>query len=77
MRYNAEELLALPNKVKRTLAKKLWQSLDDNTSFTKEDKQIIRELDRRWELIEAGKMKSYTSKQFWNKIEKYKQNKLK
>jgi putative addiction module component (TIGR02574 family) len=65
MRYNTKELLALPDKEKRGLAKKLWKSLADSTGIVKENKATITELDKRWNSIENGDMKTYSSKDFW------------
>ena len=45
MAYNTKELLALPDKEKRGLAKKLWKSLADNTSIAKEDGATVKELE--------------------------------
>jgi putative addiction module component (TIGR02574 family) len=65
MRYNTKELLALPDKEKRGLAKKLWKSLADSTGIVKENEATITELDKRWNSIENGDMKTYSSKDFW------------
>ena len=65
MAYNTKELLALPDKEKRGLAKKLWKSLAENMSIAREEQSIIQELDKRWNSIENGEMKTYSSKDFW------------
>ncbi len=35
MAYTTKELLALPSKQKRKLAKQLWKSLDENSAYSK------------------------------------------
>ena len=75
MAYNTKELLALSDKEKRGLAKKLWKSLADNTSIAKEDRATVQELDKRWSLIEKGEMKTYSSKEFWEVVEQKRQKK--
>ena len=47
MTYSTKQLLALPDKEKRLLAKKLWGSLSENNSPAKEDQQLMKALDKR------------------------------
>ena len=68
--YLTEQLLALPDKEKRLLAKKLWGSLSENNSPAKEDQQLMKALDKRWEDIESGKIKLYSKKEFWESLHK-------
>ena len=68
MSYSTEQLLALPDKEKRLLAKKLWSSLGENNTPSKEDQQLMKTLDKRWEDIESGKMKLYSKKEFWDSL---------
>jgi putative addiction module component (TIGR02574 family) len=70
MSYSTEQLLALPDKEKRLLAKKLWSSLSENNSPVKEDQQLITALDKRWEDIKSGKIKLYSKKDFWESLHK-------
>jgi hypothetical protein len=70
MSYSTEQLLALPDKEKRLLAKKLWSSLGENNTTAKEDQQLMKTLDKRWEDIESGKMKLYSKKEFWDSLDK-------
>lgn len=47
MSYSTEQLLALPDKEKRLLAKKLWSSLGENNTPVKEDQQMMQVLHKR------------------------------
>jgi hypothetical protein len=75
MSYSTEQLLALPDREKRLLAKKLWSSLGENNTTAKEDTQLIIDLDKRWGDIESGKMKLYLKKNFGTLYKKINQNK--
>jgi putative addiction module component (TIGR02574 family) len=55
MSYNTKELLALPNKEKRALAKKLWQSLEGSSAISSEEKEVIAMLEKRRNEIKSGK----------------------
>ena len=68
MPYSTEQLLALPDKEKRLLAKKLGAVQVKNNTQAKEDKQMMQAFDKRWEAIESGKMKLYSKKEFWNSL---------
>ena len=68
MSYSTEQLLALPDKEKRLLAKKLWSSLGESNTTAKEDEQLIKTIDKRWGDIESGKMKLYSKKEFWDSL---------
>jgi len=70
MTYTTEQLLALPDKEKRLLAKKLWSSLGENNTPVKENQQLMQALNKRWEDIESGKIKLYSKKEFWESIHK-------
>ena len=70
MTYTTEQLLALPDKEKRLLAKKLWNSLGENNTPVKENQQLMQALNKRWEDIESGKIKLYSKKEFWESIHK-------
>ena len=70
MTYTTEQLLALPDKEKRLLAKKLWSSLGENNTPVKENQQLMQALNKRWEDIESGKIKLYIKKEFWESIHK-------
>ena len=70
MTYTTEQLLALPDKEKRLLAKKLWSSLGENNTPVKENQQLMQALNKRWEDIESGKLKLYSKKEFWESIHK-------
>ena len=71
--YNTKELLALPDREKRMLAKKLWKSLSDNTAVVKEDEELIKLINKRWEMIETGKIKMYNSAEFWANIDRHRE----
>ena len=68
MSYSTEQLLALPDKEKRLLAKKLWSSLGENNTPVKEDQQMMQVLHKRWEDIESGKMKLYSKKELGKEL---------
>ena len=70
MTYTTEQLLALPDKEKRLLAKKLRSSLGENNTPVKENQQLMQALNKRWEDIESGKIKLYSKKEFWESIHK-------
>lgn len=74
MSYSNEQLLALPDKEKRLLAKKLWSSLGENNTPAKEDQQMMKALDKKWKDIETGKMKQYSKKEFWASLHDQKKN---
>jgi len=71
MAYNTKELLALPDKEKRVLAKKLWKSLAENHSVVKEDPAIIRMVNKRKEEIETGKAALVTPEQLRKEINEH------
>ena len=71
MAYNTKELLALPNKEKKILAKKLWKSLAENHSVVKEDPSIISLLNKRKEEIETGKASLVTPEQLRKEINEH------
>jgi putative addiction module component (TIGR02574 family) len=73
--YNAKEIFALPNKERRLLAKKLWKSLDEHNVVVNEDKETLKELEQRWQMIMEGKIKTLTPAQFWSNIEKHRSKK--
>ena len=74
MSYSTEQLLALPDKEKRLLAKKLLSSLGENNTPVKEDQQMMQVLHKRWEDIESGKMKLYSKNEFWDSLHVQKKN---
>ncbi len=73
--FKTKDLLALPNKERRLLAKKLWKSLDEHNSFVTEDKETLKELEKRWQMIMEGKVKTLTPSEFWMSIEKHRSQK--
>lgn len=63
MSVDINKLLALPQKERRKIAEKLWNSLSPTNSrqtLSKEEKQL---LEQRWNRYIAGKMKFVSSKQ--------------
>ncbi|HEX3024060.1 MAG TPA: addiction module protein [Chitinophagaceae bacterium] len=63
MAVDLETLLALPQKQRRKIAEKLWDSLSPNNSISSETKEIIDVLETRRNKIETGKTKLYSSNQ--------------
>lgn len=71
MTVDLETLLALPQKQRRKIAEKLWDSLSPNNSISSETKEIIDVLETRWNKIEKGKTKLYSSNELKQKINQY------
>lgn len=69
MQVDINNLLTLPHVERKKIAEKLWNSLDQANSITKEDKDTINLLEKRWNLFEKGTSKSFTSAQLKKKIE--------
>jgi putative addiction module component (TIGR02574 family) len=71
MAVDMKALLALPQKQRRKIAEKLWQSLDPAENINSEDASIITLLEKRKAAADAGKTKPLSSAQFWAKVESY------
>ena len=62
------KLLSLPQKERRKIAEKLWDSLTPSKSaiaLSPEEKKLLA---RRWDRYIAGKMKFYTSNEMLKKV---------
>jgi hypothetical protein len=46
-----------------------------HNSFVTEDKETIKELEKRWQMIMEGKVKTLTPSEFWMRIEKHRSQK--
>ena len=68
MAVNIDDLLALPQKERRKIAEKLWESLHPASSSTIEEKEIIKLLETRWEDIQSGQSKLLSTKDVKEKI---------
>lgn len=69
MQVDINGLLTLPVAERKKIAEKLWHSLDPVNSISKEDKETIKLLEKRWNHFEEGTSKSYTSLQLKKRIE--------
>jgi putative addiction module component (TIGR02574 family) len=65
---NIDKLLSLPQKERKKIAEKLWDSLAP-TSPSEND--ITKILEKRWNNLKNGKNKPVSSSQFWKKVETY------
>ncbi len=54
-------LLTLPPGERRKIAERLWKSLAPVSSISKEEEETIALLEKRWQNIQNGKSKIYTS----------------
>ena len=61
MAVDVNSLLALPEKERKKIAEQLWSSLAPVYTVSKEDKATIALLEQRWESIQSGKSKLYSS----------------
>lgn len=63
MSVDIDNLLTLPVKERRKIAERLWESLSPVNTISKEEEEIISILEKRWQNIQSGKSKTYTSAQ--------------
>jgi putative addiction module component (TIGR02574 family) len=75
MAINIKALLALPEKERKKIAEQLWDSLSPAYSVTKEDEATIALLEERWQNIQSGKSKLYSSAEIKDIIKKHRTNK--
>jgi putative addiction module component (TIGR02574 family) len=61
MAVSINTLLALPQKERRKIAEKLWGSLSPVQSISREEKDVLALLEKRWKDIESGKSKQYSA----------------
>ncbi|MEO8712393.1 MAG: addiction module protein [Parafilimonas sp.] len=69
MTVDIDNLLTLPVKERRKIAERLWNSLSPANSISKEEDEIIALLEKRWQNIQSGKSKTYTSAELKKMIE--------
>ena len=69
MSVDIDNLLTLPVKERRKIAERLWESLSPVNSISKEEEEIISILEKRWQNIQSGKSKTFTSAQLKKMIE--------
>ena len=60
------QLLSLPEKQRRKIAEKLWDSLEPGI---RDEQQVQKLLQKRWKEIQEGKSKPVPSDQFWKNME--------
>jgi putative addiction module component (TIGR02574 family) len=68
MTVDINQLLSLPQKQRRRIAEKLWDSLSPNNLTVKLSKAEESLLEQRWENYISGKMKFHSSKEMQNKV---------
>jgi putative addiction module component (TIGR02574 family) len=68
------KLLSLPQKERKKIAEKLWDSLHPEI---KEDESVIKLLEKRWKKIQSGKSTSISSDTFWKNMDIHLQQKSK
>ncbi|MGI8950563.1 MAG: addiction module protein [Chitinophagaceae bacterium] len=73
MPVNLNSLLELPQNERRKIAEKLWNSLSPAQSISKEEKEIINLLEKRWKNMQEGRSKLYSPKKIRKLIEEYRQ----
>ncbi len=61
MAIDMNNLLTLPPAERRKIAERLWKSLAPVNSISKEEEETIALLEKRWQSIQSGKSKIYTS----------------
>jgi putative addiction module component (TIGR02574 family) len=61
MAIDMNNLLTLPSGERRKIAERLWKSLAPVNSISKEEEETIALLEKRWQSIQSGKSKIYTS----------------
>ncbi len=61
MAIDMNNLLTLPSGERRKIAERLWKSLTPVNSISKEEEKTIALLEKRWQNIQSGKSKIYTS----------------
>ena len=69
MQIDIDNLLLLPASERKKIAEKLWNSLDPVHSISREDKENIKLLDKRWSEYTEGNSKSYAPLQLRKMIE--------
>lgn len=75
MPVNINTLLRLPQKERKKIAEALWESLAPVNTLSKEDKEVINLLEKRWENIQSGKSKLYSSRQMKKMINSHRNKK--
>lgn len=71
MTIDINSLLNLPQKERRQIAEKLWDSLAPNNSVTKEDASTIALLESRWQDIQEQKTVLISPKELKAKIQSH------
>jgi putative addiction module component (TIGR02574 family) len=61
MAIDMNNLLTLPSGERRKIAERLWKSLTPVNSISNEEQETISLLEKRWQNIQNGKSKIYTS----------------
>lgn len=69
MQIDIDNLLSLPASERKKIAEKLWNSLDPVHSISREDKENIKLLEKRWSEYTEGNSKSYAPLQLRKMIE--------
>ena len=69
MQIDIDNLLSLPASERKKIAEKLWNSLDPVHSISREDKENIKLLEKRWSDYTEGNSKSYAPLQLRKMIE--------
>ncbi|MBP6431821.1 MAG: hypothetical protein KA319_08650 [Ferruginibacter sp.] len=74
MAYDINEILALPVRERRKISEKLLSSLPENKRLSDKESDLVKELDKRWELIQEGEIKLLTSTDFKKRLKKSTEN---
>ncbi len=61
MAIHMNNLLTLPPAERRKIAERLWKSLTPVNSISNEEQETISLMEKRWQSIQSGKSKIYTS----------------
>ncbi len=61
MAIDMNNLLTLTSGERRKIAERLWKSLTPVNSISNEEQETISLLEKRWQNIQNGKSKLYTS----------------
>jgi putative addiction module component (TIGR02574 family) len=70
-----DELLSLPSNERRKIAEQLWSSLSPSSTISKEDKDVISLLEKRWENLKSGESKTYSSEEIKSMITEHRKAK--
>jgi putative addiction module component (TIGR02574 family) len=70
MAYDINEILALPVRERRKISEKLLSSLPENKSLSDNESDLVKELDKRWKMIQEGEVKLLTSTDFKKRLKK-------